>query len=160
MILNLGCGEKVITDQPAVNVDVRVLRGVDVVHDLNVYPWPFADGLFDRVHAEDVLEHLDSVVMAMDEIWRVLQPGGVVWIRGPDFRGVNACADPTHRRAFNEYSFDYLDPLLPIGDKLMYLTGRKFRVMRAEGDGEDLVFLLCKMMFEEWREPERDFADE
>lgn len=160
MILNIGCGSKVVTGQPAVNVDLRPGQGVNLVYDLNVLPWPWSDGEFDRVQAEDILEHLDDLVASMDEIWRVLQPGGLVWIRGPHHLGLNAVVDPTHKRAFNEYSFDYLDPNLPTGEKLSYLTDRKFRVQQAERDGQDVVFLLRKMLPEEYGEPERDFEIE
>lgn len=160
MILNLGCGDRVVTDQPAVNVDVRRVVGVNVVHDLNVYPWPWGDGTFDKVQGEDVLEHLDDLVAAVDEIWRLLEPGGLLWVRGPHFLGQNACADPTHRRAFNVFSFDYLDPNLPTGQSLVYLTDRKFRVVQAELDGEDVTFLLRKMLPEEYAEVERDWEEE
>lgn len=160
MLLNLGCGGRPVSDPPAVNVDVRDLPGVDVVHDLNVCPWPFEDEQFDKVQAEDVLEHLDDLVQAVDEIWRVLEPGGLFWIRGPSYQGRNWCADPTHRRAFNLFSFDYLDPRLPTGVHLDYLTSGKFRVVRAEPDGEDIVFLLRKYRPGEWLEPERDWEEE
>lgn len=160
MILNLGCGDRVVTDQPAVNVDLRTLQGVDVVHDLNVYPWPLGPCLFDKCQAEDILEHLVDLVAAVDEIWRVLEPDGLLWIRGPHFMGRNWFADPTHQRAFNVFSFDYLDPHLPNGQTLGYLTDRKFRVVQAELDGEDVVFLLRKMLPEEYAEVARDWESE
>jgi hypothetical protein len=37
-------------------VDRRDLPGVDVVHNLDVYPWPFADGAFDEVVAVHLVE--------------------------------------------------------------------------------------------------------
>lgn len=160
MILNLGCGDRVITDQSAVNVDIRKLQGVDVVHDLNVFPWPWEDDQFDKCQAEDVLEHLEDVVQVVDEIWRLLEPGGLLWIRGPHFLGRNAWADPTHKRAFNVFSFDYVDPNLPLGQSLGYLSDRKFRVVQAELDGEDICFLLRKMLPEEYAEVTRDWEEE
>lgn len=160
MILNLGCGDRVVTDQPAVNVDIRPAIGVNVVCDLNVFPWPWDDGFFDKVQAEDILEHLEDVVAVVDEIWRLLEAGGLLWVRGPHFLGQNAWADPTHKRAFNVFSFDYLDPNLPIGESLAYLTDRKFRVVQADLDGEDVVFLLRKMLPEEYAKVERDWEAE
>jgi len=160
MILHLGCGDKPTLNQPAVNVDARPLRGVDVVHDLNDLPWPWEDGKFGKVDATDILEHLDDVVVVVDEIWRVLEPGGMLWIRGPHQFGRNWLMDPTHQRAFNEFSFDYLDPNLPSGQRLDYLTGCKFRVLQAERDGDDVVFLLKKMHLEDYEESERDWQSE
>jgi len=160
MILHLGCGDKPTLNQPAVNVDVRPLRGVDVVRDLNDLPWPWKDGEFDKVEATDILEHLADVVATVEEIWRVLESGGMLWIRGPHQFGRNWLADPTHQRAFNEFSFDYLDPHLPNGQSLGYLTDCKFRVLQAERDGDDVVFLLKKMLPEDYEESKRDFEFE
>jgi len=67
--LNLGCGVKRRED--AVNLDISREVGADVVHDLNVVPWPFPDGAFDNVYAFDVLEHVDDVVKTLEELHRV-----------------------------------------------------------------------------------------
>ncbi|MQL52258.1 methyltransferase domain-containing protein [Desulfofundulus thermobenzoicus] len=73
-ILDLGCGPNKLPG--AIGVDIRPGPVVDVVHDLNVYPWPFADNEFDLVYASHVLEHLDDVVRAVEEIHRITKPGG------------------------------------------------------------------------------------
>lgn len=39
---------------------------------------PFADGEFDLVMAAHLLEHLPEPTRALTELWRVLQPGGVM----------------------------------------------------------------------------------
>ncbi len=104
-ILNLGCGRKHHPD--AVNLDVTPDTGPDVVHDLNVFPWPFEDGQFDEVLAYDVIEHLDNVVRVMEEIHRICRPGAVVRITLPHFSSANAYTDPTHRHSFGAFSFNY-----------------------------------------------------
>ncbi len=73
-IFDLGCGLNKLPG--AVGVDIRPGPEVDVIHDLNVYPWPFADNEFDFVHASNILEHLDDVVQAVEEIHRITRPGG------------------------------------------------------------------------------------
>ena len=37
---------------------------------------PFPDGAFDRIIASEILEHIDNDVAALDELVRVLRPGG------------------------------------------------------------------------------------
>jgi SAM-dependent methyltransferase len=103
--LHLGSGRKYQPD--AVNVDLVDRTGPDVVHDLDVVPWPFAEGRFDEVRAYDVLEHLDDLVAVMDEIHRVCRPGAVLKLTVPHFSCSNAFTDPTHRHYFGRFSFDY-----------------------------------------------------
>jgi SAM-dependent methyltransferase len=91
----------------AVNVDLRASTRPDVVHDLNLRPWPFDDNAFDEVVAYDVIEHLDDVVATMEEIHRVSAAGGVVKVTVPHFSSSNAFTDITHRHFFSAFSFHY-----------------------------------------------------
>jgi SAM-dependent methyltransferase len=104
-VLHLGCGTR--PREKALNVDCVALRGVDVVWDLNTYPWPFASGAWRRVLAYHVLEHLDDAVRATAEIHRILAPGGVAEVRVPHMGGCGAWNNPTHRHFFTRHSFDY-----------------------------------------------------
>jgi predicted SAM-dependent methyltransferase len=103
--LNLGCGHKRIQD--AVNADVAISVGPDVVCDLNKRPWPFGDDQFLEVFAYDVIEHCDDVVLTMEEIHRVCGDGAVLRITVPHFSCANAFTDPTHRHQFGWSSFHY-----------------------------------------------------
>ena len=44
---------------------------------------PFADGEFDRVVAAEVLEHIPADIQAIDELVRVLRPGGTIAVTVP-----------------------------------------------------------------------------
>lgn len=103
--LNLGCGRK--PDPGAVNLDLTPDTNPDVVHDLNIRPWPFPDNRFAAIRMMDVIEHLDDVVGVMEEIHRVCRHGATVTITTPHFSCVNSFTDPTHRHHLGLYSFDY-----------------------------------------------------
>lgn len=103
--LNLGCGRRRL--EGAVNVDISERVGADVVHDLAQMPWPLPSDAFAEVHAYDILEHLEDVPRAMEEIHRVCRPGARVRITVPHFSSANAFIDPTHRHQFSAFSFDY-----------------------------------------------------
>ncbi len=105
MRLNLGCGSRLA--EGCVNVDVVKLDGVDVVHDLDVLPWPWADGSADQIVAQDVFEHVNDPIGFMTESHRVLVPGGALFIKSPHYRHRDAFTDPTHRRFCTEHTWDY-----------------------------------------------------
>lgn len=86
----------------------------DVVHDLNVFPYPFADNSFDEVHAYEVLEHLGQqgdfkrFFQDFSEIWRILKPDGVLCGTSPAWCSAWAWGDPGHTRVISMQSFIYL----------------------------------------------------
>jgi len=45
--LHLGCGK--IIKEGYVNLDIQKLPGVDVIHDLNKFPYPFKDNSFQNL---------------------------------------------------------------------------------------------------------------
>src|SRR5205085_11818325 len=52
---------------------------------------PFGDGMFDRVIAAEVLEHIGDDQRAMNELARVLRPGGLAAITVPSFLPERVC---------------------------------------------------------------------
>jgi SAM-dependent methyltransferase len=100
--LNLGCDE----DKRAgyINVDWNNLAAPDILHDLNIIPYPFADNEIDLIEASHVLEHLDKPFEKMKEFHRLLKPGGELIVKVPHFsRGF------TH--AEHAHGFDVTFPL-------------------------------------------------
>lgn len=89
--------------------------GADIVHDLDVTPWPVESDAFDEVHAYEVLEHLGgqgdfhSFFAHFGEIYRVLKPGGLLCATVPAWDDVWAWADPSHRRVIAPQTLVFLD---------------------------------------------------
>jgi SAM-dependent methyltransferase len=52
---------------------------------------PFADGAFDRVIASEVLEHIEDDQAALDELARVLRPGGTIAVTVPAWLPEQVC---------------------------------------------------------------------
>lgn len=105
MRLNLGSGSCPL--QGWVNVDRVALPEVDVVHDLDVVPWPWDDHSVKGIMAQDVFEHVGDPVGFMTESHRVLESGGELGLKCPYFRHPDAFTDPTHRRFCTEHTWDY-----------------------------------------------------
>ena len=104
-VLDLGCGRR---KRPgAIGVDRVALPGVDVVHDLNTFPYPFLDSTFSEVICQHVLEHLPDQVKVMEELHRITRPDGWIRIEVPYYAFVRSFRDPTHRVHHTFYSFHY-----------------------------------------------------
>jgi len=100
--LNFGAGEG--KQSGYISVDRQPLTNPDIAHDLNAFPYPFADSSVDEVRAFHVIEHLDRPFEAMREIHRILKPGGLLHLKVPHFsRGF------TH--AEHSHGFDLTFPL-------------------------------------------------
>ena len=106
--LDIGCGKNKIKD--AVGIDRVNLQGVDIIRDLNEFPYPFEDNSFDEIYATHVIEHLNSIVEAMEEIYRLAKPNTKVVIVTPHYSDYMSWADPTHKWHLTTYSFRYFDP--------------------------------------------------
>ena len=144
MKLNLGCCDALLPGY--VNVDIVPGPGV-VVADLRE-PWPWDTGSIGEVRAWDVIEHLPDRIRTMNELWRVLRPGGTAEIAVPTTDGTGAFQDPTHVSFWNRRSFLYFEAGNPYRERFAahYGIEAKFRVLaeRTEptADGPRLTITL------------------
>lgn len=131
-IPDLGCGKK--KRAGSIGVDYSDRHNADVIHDLNVFPYPFEEGSVDWVYMNNVLEHLDSPMDVMAEIHRILNTGSGVKVIVPYFRSGWAFIDPTHKTFFTVDSFSYYDPDHIICQRYDYVPTR-FKVERVIFNG-------------------------
>jgi SAM-dependent methyltransferase len=103
--LDMGCGKKKIPG--AIGIDINPNSDADVIHDLNVFPYPFADNVFDEVNCDSILEHLDDFFRVMEEIHRITTHEGIIRVKVPYYTSFDAYTDPTHKHFFTSRSFDY-----------------------------------------------------
>ncbi len=121
-IIDLGCGKK--KRSGAIGVDFSDWHDADVIHDLNVFPYPFKDGEIDEAYLDNVLEHLDAPIKVMEELHRICKVGAKVKVIVPYFRSVWAFVDPTHQHYFSVDSFAYYDPRHIICQRYDYTPAR------------------------------------
>lgn len=103
--LNVGCGKNI--KEGYINLDIKQIPGIDVIHDLNKFPYPLKSNDFDEILCQDILEHVDNLLLVMNEIYRILKPNGLLKIRVPHFTSSIAFNDPTHKHFFAWDSFNY-----------------------------------------------------
>ncbi len=127
-MLDLGCGNK--KRKGAVGLDFNDRVEADIIHDLNIFPYPIEDCSFDEIFMDNVLEHLDDVIRVMEEVYRISSDGGLVKVIVPYFRSRWACIDPTHKHFFTIDSFAYFDPDNQICRQYDYTLAR-FRIEKV-----------------------------
>ncbi|MBN1893891.1 class I SAM-dependent methyltransferase [bacterium] len=103
-ILDLGCGARTKMEG-ATGLDIRPAPHVDVVHDLNSYPYPFPEDEFDRIEASHIIEHIHRPLYFMNEIHRMAKPGATVRIITPHYSSQLSYGDLEHFHHFGYISF-------------------------------------------------------
>ena len=175
--LDLGCGAK-----PRNPYRCDELFGVDIapgpdregVHlrtaNVALDAIPFADSHFDSVSAYDFLEHVPRLlprpdgnglrlpfVELMDEIWRVLKPGGRLYASTPAVPHEAAFQDPTHVNFISALTHTYFTR--PQRLAAMYGFKGDFSVLRVlrvrpEADYEPLTHAWLARL-RRWRRLQR-----
>jgi predicted SAM-dependent methyltransferase len=105
--LEVGCGIR--KRKGYVGMDKVRLDGVDVLHDMNIIPWPFPNDYFDEILFDDVLEHAKDIIPIMSEVYRIAKNNCIIKISVPHYSSDNMYTDPTHNIFFSSRSFDYFE---------------------------------------------------
>lgn len=120
--LDLGCHKNIrntFNADEAYGLDI-IDTGVEnlFVSDIILDGIPCDSNYFDYVTAYDFLEHiprllyidgkrLNPFINAMNEIWRVLKPGGIFYAVTPSFPHPESFQDPTHVNFISEQTYKY-----------------------------------------------------
>jgi hypothetical protein len=118
IILDLGCGFR---KSGNIGIDVAAENTeADLICLLGFDPLPFSNSTVDEVVCRDFLEHIPKAVYSdsrgrliypvmqlMDEVWRVLKPGGIFRSWTPMYPHPEVFQDPTHLSAWTIKSMDY-----------------------------------------------------
>lgn len=125
-MLDVGCGGA--KSKGAIGIDRQIQEDVNVVSNLNKFPWPLKNNTFDVIYCISVIEHLDDIVKTMEELHRIGKNGAVIIIDTSHFAHPNSYRDPTHKWHFTLGTFDYFTGgvLYPRYSKL------KFKMLKKE----------------------------
>ena len=117
--LDLGCGNQKVTAEH-IGVDFSRACNPDVILDLLDYPWPWADNSVEDIYCSHYIEHIpmrgmsdrhlkDPLIMFFEECYRILTPGGMLYLRFPVCTAEPAFQDPTHKRYLSRHLVAYFN---------------------------------------------------
>ena len=116
--LDVGCGRN---KQPGcIGIDRVAMPGVDIVQDLQEFPWSVPDNICTMIVLSHVWEHIEPKYRSalMDELWRVARWDGQLFISCPYANSFLAMAHPEHYSCPNEMTMTFYSPDYPL-----YMTG-------------------------------------
>lgn len=158
--LDLGCGiqpKNPFSAEQVFGIDIRESADGSIrCADLAVEPIPFPDGHFQFVTAFDLIEHIPRVlylpqrrncfVELMNEVHRVLAPGGIFYSSTPAYPHAAAFIDPTHVNIIAEGTFSlYFANGAPDGPwGVIYGFKGYFELMQEQWSGPHLQTMLRK----------------
>lgn len=137
-----------------VTLDIDPGASPDIVHDLNVLPYPLEDNQFDEIHAYEVLEHCGKqgdwkfFFDQFSEFHRILKPGGYFIATAPMWDSPWAWGDPGHTRVIPAEALVFLSQkeYLQVGQTSMtdYRPHYKadYELVAKQEDGHTLAFVL------------------
>ena len=100
MKLNLGCGKNYTDDW--VNVDFYDDSRCDVVHDFEVFPWPWENDSVSEIKIIHTLEHLGAdwkiYIKILQEMYRICEDDAEIMVAVPSPWHWNFTSDPSHVR--------------------------------------------------------------
>ena len=88
-------------------IDLVAGDTVDAVVDLEVYPWPIESESAEDIVCNHYIEHTSDLMQFMNEVYRILKPGGKVKFVAPYYTSIRCWQDPTHKHAISEATFLY-----------------------------------------------------
>jgi len=105
--LNLACGQTRV--EGYFGIDIVPGDTVDAVVDLEEFPWPIESESAEEIICNHYIEHTSDLMKFMNEVCRILKPGGKIKIIAPYYTSIRCWQDPTHKRAISDATFFYFN---------------------------------------------------
>lgn len=117
------------TGPTGLHVEAFDATGVDIVCDIAAIPEP--DGSFDAVLCTEVLEHVPDPLAALDEMARLVRPGGVLLVTAP-FISLTHFAPYHYATGFSRYWYEHHLPARGFDIEEVTPNGDFFSVLGQE----------------------------
>lgn len=109
--LDVGCGR--YKEDGYTGIDIRDVGGVDITHDIQIFPWPLDDNCCSHIRMHLVWACIEPKyrIKVMDELWRIAKSGCVLDIREVHSSARLMMHDPLYYSGASQWTFLYFTPL-------------------------------------------------
>ncbi len=128
--LDIGCG--LHKQEGCLGMDIVPHPCVDIVHDIQRFPWPVPSNICSFILLSHVWEHIEPKYRfrLMDELWRICRHDGQLWIACPYAGSYLEAAHPAHYMCPNEATFTFFDPEHPLWWCCSYKRPKAWKIIR------------------------------
>lgn len=129
--LDIGCGP--FKQKGYVGMDIVPGEAVDIVHDVQEFPWPIPNNICSTILMSHVFEHIEPKYrfQVMDECWRIVRHDGQLLISCPYANSFLAMAHPAHYGCPNEAAFQFFDPDYQLWHSSGYVKPLPWKIVRC-----------------------------
>lgn len=128
MKLNIGCNQDI--RKGYINLDQAKFNSkVDIMHNLEEFPYPFEDNIFEEIYARYVLEHImpDKRIGVLKELHRICKNNAIIKIKVPYKDKIYRSID--HKgNGFNLFTFPNLC------NQRDYIMKERFKIIKQDHD--------------------------
>lgn len=135
LTIEVGCGPRKRYER-SVGVDAIDFPSVDIVGNAHEVLRAMPPGVADLISSSHFLEHVDDLPRMLEDMVRVLRPGGKLEVTVPHFSHPYFYSDPTHKVPFGLYTFSYLTAANPFRRTVPGYVSRSDLVLESA----DLIF--------------------
>ena len=130
--LDVGCG--IFKQKGFVGLDIRKQENVDIVHDVQKFPWPIPDNVCFQILMAHLWEHIEPKYrfQLMDELWRICRWDGQLLISAPHDGSFLAAAHPAHYMCPNSATFQFFDPDYQLWQSCSYKKPLPWKLIRND----------------------------
>lgn len=129
--LDVGCGQ--FKQKGFIGLDQYKQPGVDIVHDIQQFPWPVPDSSCFQVLMSHIWEHIEPKYRfaVMDEVWRITRHDGQLLLSCPYAGSFLEAAHPAHYMCPNEAAFQFFDPDFQLWHSCSYKKPLPWKIVRS-----------------------------
>lgn len=144
--LNLGAGLDIKKDFD--NQDYKKFKGINLVFDLETFPYPIKNNKYNFILCNHIIEHIDNIFALFNELHRISKPNGVIKIEVPHYSTNFAFTQIDHKHYFGLDTLNILDtkdfqnktkPFSVIHQKILFRGKKSCSIMQIISKPIDLL---------------------